>query len=338
MKFEQMHKLIDDSEKKLISRIAWLYFVKGHTQQQIADSLGLSRMKVQRGIVKSKKIGLVEIHIRDPLTTCFEKEADLIDRFALLDARVIPTPQDSQLCKEAVGKTAANYLLQKVHDNQVIGAGWGTTLRETTRFIALKKPVKGVRVVSLTGGWTRPQSDSPYELTTKLAEALNAECFNIAAPVVADSVKSQKIITDEKSIKQILQMAKQADLAIIGIGNAAISASASLTQAGYVTPDEVRRLRDRGAVGDILGYFYDRKGRPMHDSFNERVIGIGLEGLKQLKVVIGVAGGREKAQAIFGALRGKYLNILITDEETAQAILNLNSNFATKSRSHEGKK
>lgn len=320
-----MHKFSNDPEKALISRIAWLYFVKGYTQQQIAEFLDLSRMKVQRCISKSKKIGLVEIHICDSLTTCFEKEATLIDRFALLDARVIPTPGGRQLCKEAVGKAAADYLLQKVKENQTIGVGWGTTLHETNRFISFKKKLKNLRVVSLTGGWTRTQRESPYEVTTGLAQALQAECFNIAAPVVADSVRSQKIITAEKSISQILQMAQKSDLALIGIGNAAISTSASLTQAGYVTPDEVRRLRDMGAVGDILGYFYDQQGRPMQDPFMERVVGIGLEELKRIKVVIGVAEGIEKARAILGALRGKCLNILITDEETASAILDTKS-------------
>ena len=99
-------------EKNLVSRIAWLYFVKHFTQHEISEQLNISRMQVQRSLSKSKKDGLVQIKIIDPLTSCFELEEDLKSRFSLFDAIVIPTPDDKDGIKGALGKAAAEYLFR----------------------------------------------------------------------------------------------------------------------------------------------------------------------------------------------------------------------------------
>ena len=155
----------------LVSRIAWLYFIKGYTQHEISEMLDVSRMQVQRSISKSRKTGLVRIQITDPLTSCFEKEDELKDRFSLSDAIVSPTPQDKSKLKEALGEVAAGYLLRRFRDNQVIGVGWGTTLHEITQFLC-RRTLTDSHVVSLIGGWTKRADGNPYEVAWKLADVV----------------------------------------------------------------------------------------------------------------------------------------------------------------------
>lgn len=321
---EQMNSTQRLIKTDFLSRIAWLYFIKGYTQREISELLDLSRMQVQRSISKSREMGLVRIQISDPVTSCFEKEDELKDRFSLFDAFVSPTPQDKSKLKEALGEVAAGYLLRKFTDNQVIGVGWGTTLHEITQFLP-RKTLSDSHVVSLVGGWTKRADENPYEVAWKLADALNTDCYYIAAPLIADSAKSRSIIASEKSVNRSLEMARQSNLAILGIGSA--SEDSSLIKAGFLSPEEVKQLGSIGAVGDVCGQFYDRQGVPVESGYMERVIGVGLEDFRNIRTVIGVAGGENKTEAIYGALRGGYIKVLITDEQTAMGVLALERPF-----------
>lgn len=311
----------------LLSRIAWLYFMKSHTQRDISQMLNLSRMQVQRSISKSKKIGLVKIQILDPLITCFEKEDALKGQFSISDAVVVPTPQDKSKLKEALGKAAAAYLLSRVGDNQVIGVGWGTTLQQITKFIS-RKPLGNSHIVSLVGGWTKRVDESPYEVAGRLADALSTDCYYISAPAVVNSAESKSVIVSENIVNHALEMGKRADLAVLGIGNADVDSS--LVKVGLLSPEEVKGLRGMGAVGDIFAQFYSRDGVPIDCGYMKRVIGIALDDLRRIRTVIGVAGGKNKRAAISGALAGGFLDALITDEQTAMGVLSFSSSVNKK--------
>lgn len=305
-------------EKSLVSRIAWLYFIKGCTQQEISERINISRMQVQRSVSKSKKEGLVQIKINDPSTSCFEIEDDLKTQFSLSEAIVTPNCQNKNETKEAVAKTAADYLLSRVADNQIIGVGWGTTLQKMTRFVK-GKTLSNSRIVSLIGGWTKMTKESSNEIAFNLADALKIPCYYLSAPAIADSLTSRSVITAEKSIHQILEIAKASDVAVLGIGNA--NTDSSLVKTGYISSGEIKQLRTSGAVGEICSQFYDSEGHPVDHEYMDRVIGLNLQDLKKIKMVIGIAEGSGKMAAISGALKGGLLKVLITDEKTAKAVL-----------------
>jgi lsr operon transcriptional repressor len=316
--FEQMNETSGRfTDKNLVSRIAWLYFIKGFTQHQISKRLNLSRMQVQRSISKSKKEGLVRIEIIDPGTSCFEIEEQLRTQFSLSDAVVIPAPDEEKL-KEELGKAAAGYLLRLIQNNQIIGVGWGTTLQKMTEFIK-GKTLENVKVVSLIGGWSERTKESPYEVAWNFADALKAPCYHISAPAVADSLVSHSVITSEKIVSSILNIARASDIAVLGIGSA--DNDSSLVQAGVLSSDQLKQLRAKGAVGDICAQFYDNQGQPVDHGYMERVIGLSLHDLQKIGTVIGIAGGKQKAAAICGAIKGRLLNVLITDERTAKGVL-----------------
>jgi DNA-binding transcriptional regulator LsrR (DeoR family) len=317
-----LNSSVKPGEKALIIRIAWLYFKKGLTQQKISEMLDISRMQVQRSISKSKQYGIVRIEISDPLTSCLELEDELKQHFSLLDAVVTPSPQNEHDVKSTLGNAAAEYLLRKVGDNQVIGVGWGTTLSEMIKFTH-RKTLSSSHVVSLIGGWTKKMEESPYEVADKLANSLNVPCYYISAPALADTPESREVITSEKSVNHSLKMAKNANLAILGIGDG--GEDCSLVKAGFLSLEEVRRLQSIGTIGEICGQFYDQDGNPTASGFRDRLIGVDLDELKRIKMVIGVAGGENKQLAILGTLRGGYVNVLITDENTAKGVLRLES-------------
>jgi DNA-binding transcriptional regulator LsrR (DeoR family) len=305
-------------EKGFVSRIAWLYFIKGFTQREISHRLNISRMQVQRSISKARNKGLVKIEIIDPHITCFEIEEDLKTRFLLSDVIVTPTPRNKSEIKKDLGKASAGYLLRHITDGMIIGVGWGTTLEKMAEFIN-GKSIPNSQVVSLIGGSGKRTLESPYEVAFKLADALKTPCYYISAPAIAGSCASRSVIIAEKSVNNTLKIAKASNIAVLGIGNADMDSS--LVKSGLISSKKIRQLREKGAVGDICAQFYDYAGQPVDHGYMDRVIGLNLEDLKKIKTVIGIAGGKNKIKAIIGALRGSLLDVLITDERTAKMTL-----------------
>lgn len=319
--FEQMNGKVSPGrflEKNLVSRIAWLYFIKGFTQHEISKRLNISRMQVQRSISKSKKEGLVQIKIVDPLTSCFELEEDIKSRFSLSNAIVTPSPDDKDGIKRALGKATAEFLLRYLKDGQIIGIGHGTTLRETIKVINPRK-LPNSKVISLIGGGIRRTKEDPYEVASNFADALNCPCYYISAPAIADSLESGSVIASEKMVNYTLQIAKRSDLAVLGIGIA--DKDSTLVKAGFLSPADVSQLKKNGAVGDICAQFYNSEGQPVDYGYAGRVIGLNLQDLKKIKTVIGVAGAKKKIAAISAALKGRLIDILITDKNTAKRLL-----------------
>ena len=261
---------------------------------------------------------MVRIEIQDPMVSCYEKEDALKNAFGLKDAVVIPSPEDENDVKKELGRSAATYLQEKVRDSQVIGVGIGTTLRSMAGFLK-KMHCKNLHIVSLMGSWSKKTTGGPFEVASTLAEAFNADCYYISAPAIVDSPEALSILTSESTINLSLSIARKADLAIIGLGSA--SSESSLIKAGYLRMKDVEDARGKGGVGDILGHYYDTQGRVVHCDFMDRLMGISLEDLAHIKNVIGVAGGEKKQEAVLGALRGGYLNTLITTEKSAEAFL-----------------
>ena len=161
---------------------------------------------------------------------------------------------------------------------------------------------------------------NPYIMTEKMARKLGASSYNIWAPAIAQTKERAEVFKSEPWIKEVLDIGLRADVILISIGEA--SESASLFKMGYLSPDDLHRLIGKGAVGDILCRYFDADGRVIQDDVHDRVIGIPMDVFgDDRKLIIGVAGGTGKVAAIRAAVRRKYINVLITDEDTAYALL-----------------
>jgi len=309
-------------EIDLLSRIAWMYYKQNMTQSQIGKKLNISRIKVLQLLKKAREKGMVRIEIETPLYNCLSLEQKLTSTFKLKDAIVTPTPDGGDdVLRESLGKAAAQYLERHLKSESLFAVGWGMSIAEVTRFISPANKIKNVRVVTLNGGLTPAFSLNPYDVGSRFASLFNGECYYVHAPAITESEKTCALFKSDMTVKQALEMAYQADCYMVGIGVA--GEESTLVKLRYISLSETEALRRQGAVGDILGQFFDIEGKKVNCDLHKRIVAFPIEDLREMDNVIGVAGGKVKVKAILGALRGKYIKILVTDEETAKDILRL---------------
>ncbi|NPV80342.1 MAG: sugar-binding transcriptional regulator [Firmicutes bacterium] len=314
---------MDISERTaLIVEIARLYYEEHKTQEEIAKEMGVSRSTISRSLKRAQEIGAVQIRVVDPYFECSSTVEALRTRFGLERAIVVPVSRQSdESIKRDIGSAGADYLIRVVRDGMVLGVAQGTTLEELVDAIKPRGSVR-LKVVQLVGSLGRSAASiDANELSRRIAEAFRGEWYLLPAPVVVESSSVRGALLREPAIRDILEMGRKADVALLGIG--ACDASSVMVQRGYLTVREVEAAKRAGAVGDICGRFYDIQGRPCKSDFDDRTIGITLEDLRAIAKRIGVAGGRGKAAAILGALRGRHINVLVTDEIAAREVLAL---------------
>lgn len=312
---------------ELLVTVASLYYELGQNQQQIADRLETSRSSVSRMIKEARDLGIVEIRIHRPVNRAYALEQALIDRFDLTDAYVLLTSveQREEERLAGVGRLAASYLdrvLGLLPPHACIGIAWGTGVHAAISALGEDRSQQ-IDVVQILGsvGAADPLIDGP-DLARLLAGKLGGRYFDLHAPVFVEQPALRSLLLNEPSMREGLQRARSVALAITGIGTVQEEA-ASFLRAGHLGPEALADLRSQGVVGETCGRFFDAQGHFEHFVINARVVGIDLPDLCQIPRVIAVARGLPKAMSILGALRGRYLTVLATDDETAQAVLGL---------------
>ncbi|GAP21650.1 sugar-binding transcriptional regulator [Leptolinea tardivitalis] len=310
----------NESRNAILARVASLYFNQNKTQQEISDITGIARSMVSHMIMEARERGVVEIKVHYPWTSK-HMEKELSARFGLEAARVMvmdaATHNDLLV---GLGEVFAEYFDEILHDNMIIGISWGSAIQHMINALKPRK-MSGVEIVQLIGatGLESNLSDGPL-LAQLLTNRLNATCQYLHAPLVVDTKSARDSLLEEKSIKDTLNRASQADVALVGIGSIHPDLY-SLKIAGYVTEKERQRLQDAGVVGDFCGHHFDINGSIVDIDINDRVISIGMPALRKIHKIVAVAGDVRKGDAILGALRGKFVHVLATDYTTAQYLL-----------------
>ncbi len=307
-------------ETDLLTRMAWLYYKENMTQDDIAKRLNLSRSKVVRLLQKANDEGIVHFHITGPLNNCLHIEQELKSVFALEDAMVVPVGQCEEI-RETLGKAAAQYLERCLKSGHLFAVGWGRTVYEVVRFIRPNNNIDKLKIVTLNGGLTTSFYLNPYDVGARLSSLFRGECYYIHAPAIAASEELCRSFRSDLTVKQALQMAKLANYSLLGVGE--MSAETTLISTGYINLTDVEILHRKGAVGNIVGQFFDIEGKIIDCDLHKRIVAFPIEELRKMKNVIGVAGGKNKTEAILGTLHGNFIKVLITDEETAISIMNL---------------
>ncbi len=302
--------------------IARLYYRENLSQQQIADRLSLSRPTVSNALKRCRAEGIVEIRIRAPDSPAVELAGALASRWGLAHARVVDPGPDEAARRRHMGHAAAVYLTSQLGPTTRIGLSWGTTLYEVVEQLALS-PHPGATVAQLIGalGAGNPCCDG-FELARRLAEKLGGRYSVIQAPAIVGSAALKRLLVREPAIRDALRAAARCEIALTGI-SADEPAHNALVRAGYLDPAEAEALCRQGAVGHACGWHFDAAGRLLDTALHARVVGLPLAELRRIPCVIGVAGGPEKVTAIAGALRGGFLDVLVTDTTTARAVLDL---------------
>ncbi len=310
---------------ELLAQVAAWYYEDDLPQAAIAHRIGRSRSMVSRLLREARENGLVEIKVHYPLVkTATELEQRLCETFSLSHAAVlIDPPSDYPILIRHLGELGARVLRRWLHNGVQVGIMWGTTIYEVVWALP-SLPLNGSAVLQMIGTVGRGNylMDGP-ELARSLAEKLNGEYQFLPAPILAEDETVARSFLRQSAIADVLDRVRQVDVALLGIGTLEGYFS-YLETTGYVESGDLTMLRQAGGAGSILGLFIDRYGKPLDTSINRRVIGFkDTQALKDIPVVVAVAGGINKAPAILAALRGGYLDTLVTDAVTASEVLSV---------------
>ncbi|MBN1249132.1 MAG: sugar-binding transcriptional regulator [Anaerolineae bacterium] len=313
---------ISQEEHRLLYRIARAYYGDGQTQQEIAGSFGLSRPKVSRLLQRARDAGVVNITLVPPSAGLADLERELEARYGLSEASLVRVsdPDDSDLVARELGPAAAECLLRSVGDGSVIGLAWGRTILAMVEALP-SQSFAGATVVQLNGGLGPVGAlEHSTEVVRQVAQKLHAHLRLLPAPGMVSSVAAANVLRADYQISDVLQLAARSDVAVVGLG-VPTPESVLLRDGNIVSEEDLQALQAAGAVGDVLLRYMDVDGNPVGLSLNQRIIGLSLEQLARIPRVIAVAGGTAKRQIIRAALKAGFVDVLVTDHQTAESLL-----------------
>lgn len=306
-------------DNKILGKVLRAYYEQGLTQQEIALRLGLSRIKVSRLISAALHDKIVQIKINIPLDPATEIEQKLENRYGLMEAIVVKKVSKDLLTD--LGDACAEYLANRLQGNETIGLAWGRALLAMVNALPVLD-FPNLQVVQTIGGLGHPDADTHgTDLAIRLAGTLHARARVLNSPGIVRTAELSQALWSERQITDTLALAENSSLAIFGIGTLNEASLLLQNNTDILTQVEAERLTKKGAVGDIGLRFFDKDGQLIVDEINDRVIGLKAASILKIPRRIGLAGGPDKATAIRAALRGGWVNILITDEQTANKLL-----------------
>lgn len=306
---------------RLMAKIANLYHQHGQKQTAICKQLGVHQSTISRLLKRAEQEGIVRVSLNYPAGFYPELEGGLESRFGLGQAIVVDAASLERQLLSHLGSATAVYLANTLNATDIIGiSSWSSSL---LAMVEAMEPVRnsGSTVVQILGGVGNPAAEvHATHLTQRLAQLIGGRPVLLTAPGVVRSVEARDILKSEPFIRETTDLFDHLTVALVGIG--ALEPSQLLATSGNIfQAEETEILRKAGAVGDICLHFFDAEGRPIGTPLDQQVIGISLEQIRKVPRVVAVAGGLRKAAAIGGALKAGLLDVLITDQSAAQAIL-----------------
>ncbi len=303
-----------------MARVLTLYYEEGRLQSRIAAELGLSSAKVNRLIKQGRELGMVEIIIRTPFQPLFDLETRIKELAEINDVLVTPTVSDNpDVVLQNVGGAAADLLLKNLKDGDTICITGGKGVSAVVEGLNPERTYD-IEVVPATGCVQGKHYTDVNHVATQLAEKLGGRAYQIHAPLFAETVEQKDMLMAMRSVNEVLDRARQATLAIVGVGS--ILSEDSTYYDLHPTPkgdrDEINRA---GAVGELLAHLMDKDGNVCDYDLNSRLVGLSPAELANVPLTMGVASGASKIAPIASALRGHHLKALVVDEATANGVL-----------------
>lgn len=312
---------METNKLELLANIASWYFEENLTQTEIARRTGYSPSMISRLLTEARKSGVVEIRIHHPIPRRVDLEKALANKLGLKQVRVVACGkiEHSQMLRR-LGNMAARLVEQKSHDNMTIGVSWGSAVYETVTALRIGSD-QGINVLLMMGSLDteNPEISGPV-VTQQLARALMGRYSILPAPLMVDSESTRQTLLNDSRVRRVLEQFRNIELALVGVGSNDPEHSA-LLNAGYLTIEQSKELARDGAVGDVCAIFFDKDGKLVDNPVTRCVVGISAADLARIPTVIGVSGGKFKILPIIGASRAGLINVLVTDDVTAQGIL-----------------
>jgi DNA-binding transcriptional regulator LsrR (DeoR family) len=299
------------------TRIAWLYYVEGMTQDEVASLMGMNRSRVLRVLAAARQDGTVQIRVTTRMSRCIELERMLEQRWSLTRAIVVPEPQDEAQLRAIIGAEVGAYMSTAVTSNMTVGLGWGKTLTNGVPAI-VPRTADGIRVLSMLGGLTRVSEVNPSEFAWRVADRLSAECYMLAGPVYAPDRQTRDALMGHPGIAEVFARARSLDMAILSVGD--LTPHSVFSEYGLLTREEIASLEAAGAVGDVLCHFIDAEGNLVDHPVNQRVLAVNPLDLRGIRNIVLASGGWHKLTTIRGALKLLRPTVLIVNELVAERL------------------
>ncbi len=312
------HKI--EEKLDLAARAAWLYYVAGDTQQEIARKLKISRPAAQRLVAAALERGIVKVQIHHKITGCLEIATALRKRHKMVLCEVVPSNDDTPeqvLRKIAVAGAQVMETYLSDTEPKIVAVSSGRTMKAVVDELPnLVRPQH--RVVSLVGAIAHDGSSNRYDVALQTAEKTNSKYFLLPSPWLADSAEERLQWCSHRLYRVVEALSAKADVAFVGLGEMGVGCP--MQRDGFINEEMVKELVEGGAVGETLGRAFNESGEPVHTSIDERLTSIRIPRPVE-KPVIAFAAGERKAAAVLGGLRGGWMNGLVTDEVCARKVL-----------------
>ncbi|AFI47081.1 sugar-binding transcriptional regulator [Pasteurella multocida] len=314
---------MSEEEMDLLTEIAVSYYEHELTQEEIANRFNISRVKIGRLLKKARQEGIVEINVKyHPIFTS-KLEQRLIEQFGIHRALIAIDTQNEVEQRKQVAALVNAYLSSTLKDGMTVAVGQGRNVAAVGEYVGVF-PERNCKFICGIGGTHRigPPIDAGH-ICRNLARKFNGTNETLYSPAYLEKPEFRDIFLQNGVIKETLDKARKADIALVGIGD--MNENSYMVQLGWFTPQEITHARmNLGVVGEIAGYgFFNFQGEPADTVMNNRVIGLSLEDLRKIPCVIGIASENTKATAILGALRTGIINIIATTASNINTILSL---------------
>ncbi|MEO9517108.1 MAG: sugar-binding transcriptional regulator [Paracoccaceae bacterium] len=309
----------NNPELTLSTRAAWLHYVGGHKQSDVAKILGVTSVKAHRMISKAVADGLVKVSIDGEAAECVALERKLAERFDLRICEVAPDLHEQGLPLRALGMAGASFLRRQLElgDHKLIGIGHGRTLSAAFRQLP-SLDAKQTRFVSLLGGLTRNFSANPHDVMHMIAEKTKAHAYVMPVPFFANTAEDRSVLVSQNGVSDVFALAENSTLKFVGVGT--VGQDTQLVLSGMIEPEEITEVTKQGGVGELLGHFFNAKGELLETTLTARTLAVSV-GQELNGEVVALVGGQEKIEPLLAVLKSGQLSGLLTDEQTATAIL-----------------
>ncbi|KFA97640.1 MULTISPECIES: sugar-binding transcriptional regulator [Vibrio] len=318
-----MKSEISETGNDLLTEIAVAYYQDGATQEEISKKFGVSRAKIGRLLKQARDEGIVEITVKYHPVYSAKIEQRLIERFGVKRALIALDQADEEAQRMQVGGLVSNYLAQTLKGGTVVTVGQGRNVSAVAHHMGVITPRDCKFVCGIGGIHPRGGRFNADHICRQLAKKYGGSSETLYAPAYAENKDQKLAFMQNATVKQTLDLARKADMAIVGVGD--MSENSYMVDLGWFTADEVVQSRlNQGVVGDFAGYdFFDIQGQAANTVMSDRVIGLGLEEFRMISEVIAIASENSKPMALLGALRTGVIDVVATSVSNALTVLNL---------------
>jgi len=306
-----------DQNAALLSKVARLHYQHGLAHHEVAEMVGLSRVKVTRLLAEARRTGVVEITVHGDEHLFVELETKLLDLFSLKRAWVGPSFTDTR-ADVSLGALGAQAVSSLLPESKIVAVGFSQSIANAL----VQMPQTRYPEIDFVPATGTPaglaQTGSGLRLAMGFADVVGGRSYNVAAPLLASTSSAAVVLRSEDMVRQVLDVAAHADLLITGMG--AMGADSRML-IDSLTAADLKRIQHAGGVGDLCARFFDRDGHSIKTPIDDKIIGLNLDQMTAIPTRLVIARGTGKVDALLGALRGGLMNALVTDTTTAQDLV-----------------